>query len=149
MGYELVDAGMEKEGAGQYLRFYLDSGQGISLDDCEAFHKRIQPLMEEIDYDYLEVSSPGIDRPIRTPGYAARAVGQPVEIKLYRPVNGRKVYEGIFLGMDDREYALEVQGERMAFPHKDVALARRVIDVEQELALSGEIEQIQEDSNEQ
>ena len=82
MGYELVEAGIEKEGAGQYLRFYLDSEKGISLDDCEAFHKRIQPLVEDVDYDFLEVSSPGIDRPIRTTAYAAKAVGFPGEDKL-------------------------------------------------------------------
>lgn len=149
MGYELVDAGFEKESAGQYLRYYLDSEQGISLDDCEAFHKRIQPLVEEVDYDFLEVSSPGIDRPIKTPGYAAKAVGNPVEVKLYQPVGGQKIFTGIFRGMDEQGYHLDIGGDEMIFPVKDVAVARRTIDVEQELALADEAEHTQEESNEQ
>ncbi len=147
MGYELVEAGIEKEGAGQYLRFYLDSEKGISLDDCEAFHKRIQPLVEDVDYDFLEVSSPGIDRPIRTPAYAAKAVGFPAEIKLYRPLNGQKLFTGIFLGLDDEGYTLDVNGEKLLFPVKEVALARRIIDVEKELAMADETEQTQEETN--
>ncbi len=149
MGYELVEAGIEKEGAGQYLRFYLDSVSGISLDDCEAFHKRIQPLVEDVDYDFLEVSSPGVDRPIRTPAYAAKAVGQTVEIKLYRPLEGQKVFTGTFLGMDDKAYSIVTGQRELSFPIKDVALARRVIDVEQELAMADEPEQTQEETDEQ
>ena len=149
MGYELVDAGVEKESAGQYLRYYLDSAQGISLNDCEAFHKRIQLLVEEVDYDFLEVSSPGIDRPIKTPGYALKAVGCPVEVKLYRPVAGQKVFTGIFKGLDDEGYHLEAGGEDLVFSAKDVAVARRTIDVEEELAAADESEQTQEEANEQ
>lgn len=149
MGYELVDAGFEKESAGQYLRYYLDSEQGISLDDCEAFHKRIQPLVEEVDYDFLEVSSPGVERPIKTPAYAAKAVGHPVEIKLYRPLNGQKVYAGIFKGLDDEGYHLDADGENLTFLLKDVAVAKRTIDVEEEIAAADEALQIQEEINEQ
>lgn len=149
MGYELVDAGFEKESAGQYLRYYLDSERGISLDDCEAFHKRIQLLVEDVDYDFLEVSSPGLDRPIKTPGYAAKAVGHHVEVKLYRPLDGQKVYTGIFRGLDDEGYHLDIGGTSLCFTAKDVAIARRTIDVEQELALSEQTEQTQEEANEQ
>ena len=149
MGYELVDAGVEKESAGQYLRYYLDSAHGISLNDCEAFHKRIQPLVEEVDYDFLEVSSPGIDRPIKTPGYALKAVGCPVEVKLYRPVAGQKAFTGIFKGLDDEGYHLYAGGADMVFSAKDVAVARRTIDVEEELAAADEAEQTQEEANEQ
>lgn len=149
MGYELVEAGIEKEGAGQYLRFYLDSASGISLDDCEAFHKRVQPLVEDVDYDFLEVSSPGVDRPIRTPAYAAKAVGQAVEIRLYRPLDGQKVFTGTFLGMDDSAYSIMAGQRKLSFSVKDVALARRIIDVEQELAMADEPEQTQEETNEQ
>ena len=149
MGYELVGAGIEKESTGQYLRFYLDNDQGITLDDCDAFHKRIQPLVETADYDFLEVCSPGVDRPIKTPGYAAKAVGLPVEVRLYRPINGRKIFTGIFKGMDDTGYYLETGGENAFFSIKDVAVARRTIDVEEELAAADEAERIQEESNEQ
>ena len=59
MGLELVDVSLDKEGAGKYLRIYIDKPQGISLDDCEAYHRAIQPQLESYDYDLLEVSSPG------------------------------------------------------------------------------------------
>ena len=62
MGYELVEIAMDREPAGMMLRFYIDRPEGISLDDCEAYHKAVRALADEIDYDYMEVSSPGIDR---------------------------------------------------------------------------------------
>ena len=61
MGYELVDAELVKEGPGRYLRIYLDKAGGITLDDCERFHRAVQPRVEQVDYDFLEVCSPGLD----------------------------------------------------------------------------------------
>lgn len=59
MELELVDVSLDKEGAGRYLRIYIDKPEGVSLDDCEAYHRAIQPQLESYDYDFLEVSSPG------------------------------------------------------------------------------------------
>ena len=67
LGYEWIDLELVKEPAGRFLRFYIDKEGGISLDDVEAFHRRIQPHAENIDYDYMEASSPGIDRPLKKP----------------------------------------------------------------------------------
>lgn len=134
MGYELVDAAFEKEHSGMYLRVYLDSEAGISLKDCEAFHRRLQPLVEQMDYDFLEVCSPGIDRPIKTQRDALRAMGSQVEIRLYQPLEGRKQFSGVFQGLDEKAYHLQV-GERLySFPAGSVASAKRVIDIEQALA---------------
>lgn len=134
LGFELVDTALEKEAAGKYLRFYVDTPQGITLDECERFHRAVQPLVEELEYDYLEVSSPGLDRPIRTAQDAQRALGQPVEIKLYHSQDGVKVHEGILRGLDSAGYHLEENGSLTVYPSDQVALARRKIDVEAALA---------------
>jgi len=138
LGYELVGAGFEKESTGQYLRIYLDNDEGITLNDCERFHRRVQDLLEEAEYDFLEVSSPGIDRHIKTPGYARKAIGSSVEIKLYQPLDGQKQFTGVFAGLDDDGYHLTIGENQMTFPIKSVALARRTIDVEQVLAQQAE-----------
>ncbi|NLC33162.1 MAG: ribosome maturation factor RimP [Clostridiales bacterium] len=134
----MVGAGYEKESTGQYLRVYLDNETGITLDDCERYHRKIYDLLEEAEYDFLEVSSPGLDRPITSPGYAKKAEGCPVEIKLYQPIDGQKQFIGIFAGLDENGYHLMVGERNMMFPIKSVALARRIIDVEQVLAQQAE-----------
>ena len=60
LGFELVDVALDKEDTGKYLRIYIDKEAGIDLNDCEKFHRAIQPQLESYDYDFLEVSSPGI-----------------------------------------------------------------------------------------
>ena len=100
MGLELVDVCLDKESAGKYLRIYLDKPQGLSLDDCESYHRAIQPQLEQYDYDFLEVSSPGVDRPLKTPRDYERHLGDEVEVKLFKAVNGQKVYTGILAGLD-------------------------------------------------
>lgn len=139
LAYELVDVGFEKESTGQYLRIYLDKAEGITLSDCESYHRRIQSLLEEVDYDFLEVSSPGIDRPIKTPDYARKAIGATVEIKLYQPLDGQKLFTGVFAGLDDGGYHLMTGELKRTFPLKSVAIAKRVIDVEQVLTQQDEL----------
>lgn len=147
MGYELVDAGYEKEPSGLYLRVYLDSEGGIGLEDCERYHRKLQPLVEALDYDFLEVSSPGIDRPIRRPQDALKAVGTQVEVRLFKPQEGSKLFTGVFRGLDGAGYHLETGGRELVFPASAVALARRTIDVDE--ALKAQDQQDQEDQHEQ
>ena len=106
MGLELVDVCLDKESAGKYLRIYLDKPQGLSLDDCENYHRAIQPQLEQYDYDFLEVSSPGVDRPLKTPRDYERHLGDEVEVKLFKAVNGQKVYTGILAGLDEEKQIL-------------------------------------------
>ena len=95
-----------------------------------------------MEYDFLEVSSPGIDRPITTPGYARKSIGCLVEIKLYQPLDGQKQFTGIFAGLDDDGYHLTIGENKKTFPTKSVALAKRIIDVEQVLAKqAGQLEE--------
>ena len=101
MGLELVDVCLDKEGAGKYLRIYLDKPEGLTMDDCEKFHRAIQPQLEKYDYDFLEVSSPGIDRPLKTPRDYERHLGDEVEVKLFKAVDGVKLFTGILAGLDE------------------------------------------------
>ena len=66
LSLELVEVVLQKESRGKCLCIFIDKEGGLSLDDCERYHKQLQPLIEDVDYDFLEVSSPGLDRPIKT-----------------------------------------------------------------------------------
>ena len=83
MGFELVEIALEKEPTGNYLRFYIDRPEGISLDDCEAYHKAVRDLADRVDYDFMEVSSPGIDRPLKKDRDFERSLGAEIEIRLF------------------------------------------------------------------
>ncbi len=130
MGYELVDVCLDKEPAGRYLRLYIDKPEGVSLDDCEAYHRAIQPQLEDYDYDFLEVSSPGIDRPLKKDRDFERALGSEVEVKLFKAVEGVKQLTGILADFDREEIVLEAGGERRAIRRKGIALCRPVVDME-------------------
>lgn len=78
LGFELVDVTLDKESTGNYLRVYIDKPEGISLDDCEVYHRALQPLVEDYDYDFMEVSSPGVDRPLKKDRDFERALGSEV-----------------------------------------------------------------------
>ncbi len=133
LGYEWIDLELVKEPAGRFLRFYIDKEGGISLDDVEAFHRKIQPYAENIDYDYMEVSSPGIDRPLKKERDFERAQGKEIEVKLYKPVDGAKLFTGILIGLEDGKIVIEDGGERREFDRKAVALARCVLNVDEDM----------------
>jgi ribosome maturation factor RimP len=131
MGYELVEAGIEKEGPGRYLRVYIDKPGGVSLDDCEAYHRAVQPLLEQVDYDFLEISSPGLDRPLKNPRDFERHAGETVTVKLFQAVDGCKEFEGRLVGLEDGHIVLELpNGTRPRFPQRGVAVARPVVSLE-------------------
>ncbi|MBR1822118.1 MAG: ribosome maturation factor RimP [Clostridia bacterium] len=132
MDVELVDVELVKEPTGHFLRFYIEKPDGIALNDLEAFHRRILPLVERVDYDYMEVSSPGADRPLKTEADFERAQGIQVELKTYRPVNGGKQFSGELVGLVDGEVVIRGQGgEELRFPQKAVAVVRPLIEFDE------------------
>ncbi|HHU02202.1 MAG: ribosome maturation factor RimP [Christensenellales bacterium] len=145
MGYELVEAAFEKEHAGVYLRIYLDKPGGITLDDCERYHLAVASKVEEFNYDYLEVCSPGVDRPIKTVRDAANVIGKTVEVKLYKALDGKKAFQAILIKLDDEGYHLMLSGEELTIPHSNMALCRRYF-TEEELnkALEQDTNQMEE-----
>ncbi|MDO5435404.1 MAG: ribosome maturation factor RimP [Clostridia bacterium] len=129
LGFELVDVCLDKEGAGKFLRIYIDKPEGISLDDCEAFHREILPQVENCDYDYLEVSSPGIDRPLKKERDFLRNLGEQVEVHLFKPMDGVKKLEGTLAGYEDETILLETDGNVIRLPRKEAALVKLLIDM--------------------
>ena len=130
---ELVDVELVKEPTGHFLRFYIEKPDGISLNELETYHRRIQPLVENVEYDFMEVSSPGADRPLKTERDFARAEGMEVELKTYRPVNGAKQFFGDLIGLKDGVISIITEsGETLSFEKKDVAIVRPVIEFSEE-----------------
>ena len=126
MGLFIWDVEFVKEGADKYLRITLDSEEGININDCETFHRAIDPILDEADpisESYiLEVSSPGIERELKYPEHIDACEGWDVEVKLYAPKNGSKQYRGVLMGYDeDGCIAIECGEERLAFKPDEVA----------------------------
>lgn len=130
MGFELVDVSLDKEAAGKYLRIYIDKPEGISLDDCEVYHRAIQPELEAYDYDFLEVSSPGIDRPLKKDRDFERAVGEEIEIHLFKAVDGTKLLNGHLIGLVNDEIVIDTPEGEKRIPRKTAALVKPVVDME-------------------
>jgi len=130
MGFELVDVCLDKEGADKYLRIYIDKPEGIWLNDCEVYHRAIQPQLESYDYDFLEVCSPGIDRPLKKERDFERAQGSEVEVKLFKAIDGQKLITGILLGLEEGEIVLETPAGEKRIPRKAAAIVKPVVDME-------------------
>lgn len=126
MGYWLWDVEFVKEGADKYLRITIDNEEGITIEDCEKFHRAIDPLLDEADpiseAYILEVSSPGIERELKTPEHIDACEGWDVELKLYAPKNGSKTFRGVLEGYDDGgNIVIAVGEEKVAFKPEEIA----------------------------
>ena len=133
MSVELVDVELVKEPTGHFLRFYIEKPDGIALNDLEAYHRRILPLVERVEYDYMEVSSPGADRPLKTEADFEKARGTAVELKTYRATGGRKAFTGTLVGLEGDEIVIQdASGETLRFPRKAVAVVRPLIEFDEE-----------------
>ena len=126
MGYFIWDVEFCKEGADRYLRITLDNEEGINIEDCEKFHRAIDPVLDEADpiaeAYILEVSSPGIERELKYPEHIDACEGWDVEVKLYAPKNGTKVFRGVLVGYDEQgNVCIETNGEKMGFAPAEIA----------------------------
>jgi len=129
---ELVDVELVREGASRYLRIYIDKPDGITLNDCETYHRAVIDLVERVDYDFLEVCSPGIDRPLKKQKDFDRHMGDLVEIHLYRPIDKCKRFEGELTGFEDGQVAISTAAGEMRFALKDISLCKPVIVITEE-----------------
>jgi ribosome maturation factor RimP len=132
-GFELVDIEFKKEGAEQYLRIFIDKPDGITIDDCELISRHLSDKLDEEDpipqAYILEVSSPGIDRPLKTQRDFERNMGKQVEIRLYKQFMGHKAYKGTLVGFDDERVEIEtVDNQRLSFGISDIALIKPIIE---------------------
>ena len=133
LGYYLWDVEYVKEGADFILRVTIDSDEGITIDDCEAMSRAIDPILDlhdPIPDQYLlEVSSPGIERELTRDDHFERCVGEKVEVRLFAPVDGSRVWVGT-LGERDAEgnIPVETAGVTRLFPKATVSKVRTVFD---------------------
>lgn len=105
LGYDIWDITYSKIGADYHLEITIDSEAGIFIDDCEKVHRAIDPILDECDpiegFYYLEVSSPGIERELRTAEHISRSIGQKVEARLFAAKDGKRVFKGILSAFED------------------------------------------------
>lgn len=127
LGYELVD--MELSNRGRLIRLFIDKPNGITVDDCVLVSNHVgRVLAVELDFDYdrLEVSSPGLDRPLRKEADFCRFAGEKAQIKLRVPLNGRKNFVGVLRGVEGGMLNLEVEGTLLAVDLSNLDKARLV-----------------------
>ncbi len=137
MNLELVEVEYVKEGKNWFLRLYIDKENGIDIEECAVVSERLSEQLDALDPDpiphnyFLEVSSPGAERPLKKTQDFERAVGKHVNVKLYEPINGEKTYEGKLLSFDGEEltveYAVKSRKKQLSIPLSKVAKARLAV----------------------
>ena len=130
--FEIIDIEYVKEAGEYYLRVYLDKEGGISLSDCELVSRELSEILDVKDpikdNYFLEVSSPGLDRPLKKDKDFERYKGRDVEIKLYKPMNGSKQFEGELVGLtEDNNIKVIIDDKEVEFTKKEVALIRLLV----------------------
>ncbi|WP_422486802.1 ribosome maturation factor RimP [Gudongella sp. DL1XJH-153] len=131
LDYELVDVEYLKESGDFYLRVYIHKPGGVNLDDCQIVSEKLSNRLDEEDIIqkayYLEVSSPGLDRPLKTDKDLERNLENEVEVSLYKAMDGVKKYEGILKSYDGDSVELKTVDKMVKIPRKSVSLIRLTI----------------------
>lgn len=132
-GFELVDVEYVKEAGTWYLRAYIDKEGGIAVDDCEVISRALSSWLDKedfIDDSYiLEVSSPGLGRPLKKEKDFVRSMGKDVDVRLYRQLNKQKEFTGALSAYDENTVTLTMEdGSQMVFEKADIALIRLALD---------------------
>ena len=124
-GCSLWDTEYVKEGADFHLRITIDKEGGVGIEDCERVHRAIDPLLDEADpiegFYYLEVSSPGLERELKTDAHLAASVGEAVELRLFAPRDGVKVFSGILGECTEDEIVLISADTELRFAKSETA----------------------------
>lgn len=131
--FELVDVEYVKEGGNWYLRAYIDKPGGITVDDCEVVSRRLSDLLDEKDFIeeayILEVSSPGLGRPLKKEKDFARSIGEEVEIRTYRAIDHEKEFTGVLKSFDKDVIVIELEDNEIRnFARDNIALVRLAFD---------------------
>ncbi|MBQ2800456.1 MAG: ribosome maturation factor RimP [Lachnospiraceae bacterium] len=131
--FELVDVEYVKEGGNWYLRAYIDKEGGITVDDCEIVSRALGDLLDKEDFIeeayILEVSSPGLGRPLKKEKDFARSIGEEVEVRTYRAINKSKEFIGLLKAYDKESVTLQLDEENeMTISRTDIALIRLAFD---------------------
>lgn len=127
-GVEVYDVEYVKEGSDYYLRAYIDKEGGVTIGDCEVVNRELSDLMDEKDFIkdayILEVSSPGLGRTLKKDRHYEKALGQEVEIKTFKPIDGSKEFVGILKAFDDQTFTVVIDDTEKTFQRADIALMK-------------------------
>ena len=125
LGYEIWDVTYQKVGADYHLEITIDSEDGINIEDCERVHRAIDPILDESDpiegFYYLEVSSPGVERELRTDKHIECSLGERVEAKLFTQKNGVKSVVGTLVSFVDGVVGIEAGGELVELTRNEIS----------------------------
>ncbi|MFS0672473.1 ribosome maturation factor RimP [Ornithinibacillus sp. 179-J 7C1 HS] len=132
---ELVDIEYVKEGKNWFLRVFIDKEGGIDITECGEVSEQLSEKLDEVDpikeAYFLEVSSPGVERPLKTVEDFAKSVNKNVYVKLFEPINGEKAYEGILISFSNNiatiEYKVKTRKQQIEIPFEKIAKARLAV----------------------
>lgn len=130
LGYELYDVEYVKEGKDYYLRIYIESENGISLDDCEKVSNEITDILDKEDYIkeqyFLEVSSTGVEKVLKKDKHLEANIGTEVQVKLFKPINKSKQYQGILKNFNENEVTIETNEEEIVLERKNISQIKTI-----------------------
>lgn len=131
-GFELVDVEYVKEAGNWYLRTYIDKPGGIAVDDCEVISRALSDKLDEEDYiedSYiLEVSSPGLGRPLKKDKDFQRSIGKEIEVRTFRAIDKQKEFTGILKEFNKDSFTIVIEDNEMTFQRSETALVRLAFD---------------------
>ena len=127
-GCSLWDVEYVREAGSWFLRVFIDKDGGVGIDDCERISRRLDPILDEADPipdSYVfEVGSAGAERELKRPGDFEQFMGSEVEVRLYQPVNGCKVYVGVLAGYDNGRVTVTAGKNEVSFDKSQIALVK-------------------------
>ena len=133
LGCTLWDVEYVREGGEWFLRLYIDKEGGVGIDDCGAVSRAVDPILDQEDpvpgRYHFEVSSAGLERPLRRPEHLAWSLGKTVAVRLYRPRDGAKEFTGVLRGYADGKIVLETATGETAFEKDEIALVRLHLEI--------------------
>ena len=125
LGYRIWDIEFKKIGADYHLEITIDNDRGINIEDCEKVHRAIDPILDEVDpiegFYYLEVSSPGIERELRTPEHILACIGMRAQAKLFTAVNGVKAVLGEIVSYEEDTLTLRTESGDVALKKNQIS----------------------------
>ena len=131
-GVEIYDVEYVKEGSDFYLRAYIDKEEGVNINDCEAVSRELSDALDREDFIpdayILEVSSPGLGRTLKKDRHLEKSIGLEVEIKLFKPVDKCKEFDGVLESFDGETITISENGQPRTFGRSEIALIRLALD---------------------
>jgi ribosome maturation factor RimP len=128
MGYEFVGCELQRQGRGSVLRVYIDSEKGITLDDCSAVSHQVSAMLDVDDpiqgYYNLEISSPGLDRPLFEIAQYRKFIGNRIKVRMYNPIDNQRHFVGILQRVDEADIHLLVDTEEVVLPFSGIEKAK-------------------------